>query len=872
MKNNNQKVVKKLSNRSLRKNKMRNIFAVAAIALTCMLFTVLASMGTGMVQVTQEQTMREVGTKLHAGLKGVTAEQMEKITADPRVKDFSWNIYIGSAENILKRSGEIRYAQDSKELENSFVELKEGSLPKNEDDLIVDTFVLDELKLPYKLGVQVPLSFSFHGEQIEKTFTVCGWYEGDSVSHATQIYVSKAYWEKLKGNLTDRDFQDWIRKSPQDSRVGLYSVALMFDNERKIEEKVTDIIRDAGYEPDVDVEYGVNWAYLGNRAEQADPSAVLMLGAALAVILLTGYLIIYNIFQISILQDIRFYGLLKTVGTTKRQLKWLVRRQAFLLSLAGIPVGLAAGFLLGKALFPFAMSILDNGGMKIVLHFHPAILIFGAVFSLITVGISCRKPGRIAGSVSPIEAIRYNEGTIKGKKAKKSEKGAKVHKMALANLGRNKKKTVLVILSMSLSIILLCVVLTGVGSFRIEKYLESRLAGDVSVGSLNYTSNARNGDFQVDEKFLEVLDGQPGVRSKAEMWTIFNGIPLVMDEPARERYRALYEQGSLNISEHDQDNLSKALEKGEIQVNRYVYDTTLLKNLKVISGKIDTEEFEKGGYVLVTSMQNGEYFLYEPGDKITLDLPTPLTEMEVINDEEGNVVDIRYDNLESKEYEVMAVVDIPYCMDIHMYIINSVELVLPLSDVKKFPDSSSCFAVSYELEDGAKKSFKEAAKAYTENENIYMGYITKEDLVNEFSGMNSIIRTLGVALSAVIAFIGILNFINSMLTGIYARKRELAVLCSIGMTEKQLKRMLLEESLYYVLISGGVSIILGSVMSYGILRALNEVVLFFQYRYNGWAFVIMLPIFVLVAWVVPNVAYRRTRKESIVERLRETEN
>ena len=141
MRNNNRKAVTKLSGRSLRSNRMRNLFAAGAVALTCILFTVLASMGAGMLQISKEQIMREVGGRFHAGLKGVTQEEMDEITADPRVKDFSWNIFVGQAENIRKRSAEIRFTSDKKELENSFVSLEEGGMPENVDDIIED---LDE--------------------------------------------------------------------------------------------------------------------------------------------------------------------------------------------------------------------------------------------------------------------------------------------------------------------------------------------------------------------------------------------------------------------------------------------------------------------------------------------------------------------------------------------------------------------------------------------------------------------------------------------------------------------------------------------------------------------------------------------------------
>ena len=109
MKNNNGAAVKKLSSRSLRHNRTRNLFAVLAIILTGMLFTAVFSLLGGVIQVTEESTMREVGGRAHAGLKGATAEQYEKIISDPLVKRSDYNILIGVAENTLKRSGEVRY-------------------------------------------------------------------------------------------------------------------------------------------------------------------------------------------------------------------------------------------------------------------------------------------------------------------------------------------------------------------------------------------------------------------------------------------------------------------------------------------------------------------------------------------------------------------------------------------------------------------------------------------------------------------------------------------------------------------------------------------------------------------------------------------
>lgn len=877
MKNNNQKIIRRLSSRSMKSSRMRNGFAIIAIVLTCMMFTVCASMGIGMMQVAQEQTMREVGGRFHAGLKKATKEQMERVCADERVVSYSWNIFIGMAENVLHRSAEIRYPQGEQEVENSFIRLEEGRLPMEEDEIVVDTIVLDELGAPHELGAQVSLEFTFLGEKIEKTFTVSGWYEGDQISHASECYVSESYWNLLKGSRTEDDFIQWGEEHPNDDSVGLYNVGLYFKNDKNIEDTVVSIIKDAGYEPDAELGYGVNWAYMGSRTENLDMSSVVLLLAALIVILLSGYLIISNIFQISVVNDIRFYGLLKTIGTTKRQLKRLIRRQALILSAAGIPLGLASGYLISCVMFPFAMSFLNLGGMKIALHFDIWIVLFGAAFSLLTVLISCRRPARIAGSVSPVEAVRYSEGSIKRKKEKRSWKGAKVHRMALSNLGRNKKKTASVLLSLSLSVSLFCIVLTAVGSFRIDSYLGQRLIGDVTAGTVNYTAGSfLNSGFVVDDDLIDLLDEQPGILSRAEMWSPTYDRSVKMDETALSRYEEFRAQGRLR--EEDQyftDEIEWAIENQELDTMVYGYDASLLSHLEVLEGSFDLEKFESGGYVLLTSIvgdHTEDCLVYQPGEKVKISSPDPDSELQEIEDEHGNVIGVEFTQYQEKEYEVMAIVDIPYSMDEHRYPVNGVMAVLPKADVAGTGTDGYRFAVSYTLEEGAQEAFVEIVERYAERVNPYMDCITRESLMEEFSGMTGVIQTIGIALCIVIAVIGVMNFINSVFTGIIARKRELAILNSIGMTREQIRQMLIEEGLYYVLISGIISIAAGSLLSYGILRALNQVILFFEYRYNGLAFVIMLPLFALFAVIAPSAAYGRTEKESVVERLRDTEN
>lgn len=906
MKNNNGASIRKLSDRSLKNNRMRNIFAVLAIVLTAVLYTAVFSLTSGAMQAAQENTMREVGGKFHAGLKSVTTEQYEKITSDPMIKSSSYVILIGMADNILKRQAELRYMPKEnarQQLEDMFITLEEGRMPEAENEIIVDTFTMDELHLPYALGEKIPLRFSFMGETVEDEFVVCGWYRGDSVAHASELFLSESYWMKLKDSFTEEDFVNWKEIHPEDSGAGLRAGNLFFDDEHNLEEKVRTVIQNAGYEPETEVAYGVNWAYMSSRIESVDPFTCLVLFGAVVVILITGYLIIYNIFQISVISDIRFYGLLKTIGTTRRQIRWLVRRQAAILSLVGIPVGLAIGYGIGKIVLPFALSINDYDGMEVSLKFNPWILVSGAGFSALTIFLSCRKPGKIAGSVSPVEAVKYTEtagssrvdsGRRRGKQRRKQagrvlsrrkeERGFGAVSMALANLGRNRRTAAVVMTTISLSIILLAIIMTAVGSFQFDQFLEQRIAGDFALGNINVIpSGGHSYDVAIEPEFLALADRQEGIEGRQEMW-FRNGTFLQVDDKALERFRELDAEGKLRRGTHTEENLEEMLRGEERLMGSlfYGYSEELLSNLKVLEGALDVEKFRTGDYVLLTRILGKEFLqaedhVYRPGDTVTVEMVTEDTEVHEITDAAGEIIDVTYSDLAQKEYEVMAIVEIPGSMSLDGHIANGCDIVLPMSafmtdeEGEAKPDGfAKCFTVSYQVRDEDQADFEAVIKEYTDH-NTNMGYVSKDSLKAEFENMITVMATVGISLAVVVALIGILNFVNAAITQIISRKREFAMLQSIGMTNAQLQKTLICEGVGYVVISGVISFVLGSVLSWLILRALNDVIRFFEYRFQILPFVIMIPILMLVAVLVPIGAYRNLRKKSIVERLRESE-
>lgn len=378
------KCIRRLSGRSIKNNRTRNVIAVLAVILTAVMFTTLFTIGVSIMDAFQLSTMRQVGTSAHAGFKFLTQEQYDIVKDDPEIKDISYNILIGFGENpeFAKKSVEIRYTEE-KNAEWGFTVPTTGTLPQNRLDIATSTEVLDMLGLPHELGVQVPLEFTGAGGiKYNETFTLCGFWEQDAVSPVCQAFLSREYSDEVapvwQETASAEEGNWWMS--------GSINPNIWFASSWDIEGQVESLKARCGFGEDVNE--GVNWAY---ASSEVDFTTVAMLAGILLLITFSGYMIIYNIFYISVSKDIRFYGLLKTIGTTNRQLKKLVRRQALLLGLIGTPIGLILGYLVSFFVTPVVMSTTSVADEQLV-SVNPLIFIGGGLFTLITVWISCIKP------------------------------------------------------------------------------------------------------------------------------------------------------------------------------------------------------------------------------------------------------------------------------------------------------------------------------------------------------------------------------------------------------------------------------------------------------------------------------------------------
>ncbi|HMM06693.1 MAG TPA: FtsX-like permease family protein [Clostridiales bacterium] len=876
MKNNNTKIIGDLSRGSMRKNRMRNFFAILAIALTSVLFTVTFTLTAGVMKSIESDTMRQVGTTAHAGFKDLTKEQYEVLSGNEQIKDESYNIFFSTATNpkLQKRSVEMRYTE-AKAFTWTQTKLTAGHLPETGKEVVLDTFTLEALNIPAKLGQKVTLSWEILSKEYEDTFTLCGYYSGDPLSMASEVYFSKEYVNQL---LSIRTEQEWYALNNDTNGVGLIQMDAVYANSWDIEGRTKEIIKECGYREN-EIDYGINWGYLSTGLSSIDPASGILIAGVLLIILISGYLMIYNIFYISIVEDIRFYGLLKTIGTTRKQIKKLIYRQANTLSLIGIPLGLLAGWLLGNTFLPLTLSML-SGDVESHISFNPLIFLFSIFFTMATIRISCRKPGKMAATISPVEAVKFERI---GEKRKQKKQRRQSHRntvrknasgnlnyvvMAWRNLKRDRKKSGLVITSMSLSILLFVLIATITSSFSVEKYASSMLGNtDLYLTSAAMQVNGYYGEGDTDiedrlQTFASYLDSL-GLKDETKISKLLlYEDTIAISGDAANRYKKAYDAGLIKAHDENDTYTIERIKKtlaGEagLEISYYGFDYDILKNLTVTDGTLDKAKYESGNHIVFIKDQDDE------DDNISLNLGSTLYKV-------GDQITIK-----GKTYEVMAFVEIPYTLSKQSYSFNGMFGILPREEVENIAqlqgetENCSVYGAAVNVTAKNKGIVEKAVAQYTDSIDTSLVYQSKNIITKEFDGLRKMIVIIGGALAAMIGLIAIMNYINSIITGIITRKREFAMMTSIGMEKRQLMKVLYAESGAYCILAWLISSIFGILIAQSGIKSFCSNMTWLSYQFPVWAVMVTLPVLILLSFAVPYFSYRRLRKESAVEALRE---
>ncbi len=921
----NHNCVRLLARRSLAASRTRKLVAVSAIALTTILFTALFTIAMSINTAFQEANFRQVGGFSHGGFKYMTQEQFEELKSDSRIREYGLRRFLGmpTGTPFQKNHVEISYC-DSKSAHWMYCDPMEGRLPREgTDEAATDLEVLKLLGVTPRLGQRFTLTFPVDGVETTQTFTLCGWWEKDEIVVANHVLIPESRVDAVLSELS-------IPVPASDGMTGSYHMDVMFAGSGRIEKNLNAILADHGYQSerrDADLPYiatGVNWGYTGAQlADSIDLPTASAISAVLLLIIFTGYLIIYNVFQISVVSDIRFYGLLKTIGTTGRQIKGLIRTQAALLSLAGIPLGLFLGWLIGARLTPVVLNRLD-GVMMDVVSVHPFIFLFSAVFALVTVLLSTSRPGRLAARISPVEAVRYTEGGQGGKNAVRCRKssgpsrtgkgaaavsGGKgsaavqrpggsekrtapsskkgfLFRMAAANMGRSRSKTVVTILSLSLAIVLLHTTVLFTGGFDMDKYLAANSVSDFIAANAAYFQTGVLSLFSEENamppEYLETIQAQDGIR---EGGLVYGQTGSVLEYITEDYFRHVQGKWSdAKTVERLVENASRN-EAGLIEDDAQLLgmEAYALDRLNVLEGDL-SRLYEPGSHAVAAVYSSDDYGVPDMashwakvGDRITL---RHVEEWEYYDPQTGKI----YPDAEAAEgqpyvarplkyrdveYEVAALVDVPSPLSYRYY--GTDQFVLNDQTFIQDTKTRNVMLYAFDTEEATNGEMEAFLADYTANTDPGCNYESKATYQAEFESLRSMFLMLGGALSFIVGLIGILNFFNAILTGIITRKREFAMLQSIGMTGKQLKRMLVYEGLLYALGSVVCSLLLTLLTGPLASRALGSMFWFFTYRLTVGPILLTAPVFALLGWAVPLAVYRSVSKLTIVERLREAE-
>lgn len=749
-KNNNETAIKRLSNRSLKQNRIRNIFAILAIVLTTFMFTSVFGIGFSLARNMSVMMLRTQGTKTTITLKQPSKEQIKEVKKAKNLNAAGIRIPAGVFTNSSgNEKVELTY-YDTTEWEKNFVPAIsdiEGSYPQKEKEVMLSKVALGSL------GIENPkkgMEISLRGGKGKKIFYLSGWYT--DYAYATgehKGFVSKAYIEAL-GLMIQKDGILCLS-----SKAGKQSALL--------EELMNVSLRD---KQEFKTVYDVQ-----DENKETILMAVAVIGIMGGIILLSGYLLIYNVMYISVTKDIRFYGMLKTIGASPSQIRKMVKMQVARLSMVGIPIGILLGVLASFVVIPFTLKMFKAGMYSIMptkISFHPFIYIGTITFAIVTVAVSCRKPVKLAGKVSAVEALKYNGQNAVRTKNRKSTDGGKLYKMAFRNVFREKKRAFLVLASLFMGTMSFLAVDTFIGCIKLDHYVEYYLPDDFTI----YTTG--------EEKYIcamaEEISAVQGVTEVS-----INRYADVLLNPEEEAFLPFLEIAFPEKKERQKAvaayKKAKDLEESYSASVVAVSTGMIEKYNKRANQKIDIARFEEGEVCLIGSGLEKEQAERVVGKSITLvdDKSKKTLTMEVGSCAaygEDGVINIGY-------YWQMD--GAPEC------ILVSKKAMAQLT--KETIISNIIVNCKAESESFVAKKINEIARTNP----CVRALEIKSEMIENFGSSMLAMNVIGGGISLVLILIGMINFVNVMLTGVFIRRNELAVMESVGMTKKQVKKMLIFE-------------------------------------------------------------------------------
>ena len=765
--NNNKAVIKKLANRSFRSNKMRSVIAAIAIALTTFLFTAVLTIGMGASGTLEYSMAKMMGSSADALVQGLSEDQFQQLKENAMFEKVGCWIPVEIMTNTNRRVAEVDYA-DQTQLEIRMLTPRTGSVPQKANEVLVSANILKDLNIEEKIGAEIPVELKVRqsGQVYHFDMVVSGIYDTPN-EKSESVIVSKAFLEENAEMMSDI----------AQGRVGcgIYTADVVMRDNYMVKDRISELVRNIGGNPDdVNAANAVRVAPNPIVSNESGLMMWLVAGVFGVLFMFCGYLLIYNVFEIAVTNDIRQYGLLRTVGTTSRQIRRLVNRQALYLFLTGTPFGLLFGTLLGRSILPAALQIfaLDYSGGNIEVGTLPYLgIIAGAIlFSGLTVYISTRKAVKKASRVSPIEAIRYVEQDAVSIKRKKTASGAVIPRMAKANLQRNKRRTVFIVISLTLSIVLLNSVFIVSGSFDEDTYIAKQTRSDFMVYSPGIQAAFGN-DFghnsTVPEKAVEEIKEQPGVTNEVYLYrNTFEddhiscdwGTSYVVDNTYKEQ-RMVPEHLNLGVDQTGTDSAVLTADNHPLG-NVFGFSENFFDRLDIIEGETDLsvlkDKLWNGNNVILMGEYNdhgnfgganaADYRGLSVGDTIQFyENGTPTEEFTIIAKAAATDSDVTVTGGGSN---ISAIIDGP-------------KIFMAENKFKEIYATPTLYGFLFDVEE----QYQQEMETYLAQDTdvVYTSILTMKSTV---SSVKNVVLLIGGVIGAVFALVGLINFINLVMTNI----------------------------------------------------------------------------------------------------------
>lgn len=496
-----------LTKRSFAAGRLRNLIAAAAITLSASLFTSIISIGVGTMQsMTLMQQIQKL-SRSDGDFRNMNKEQFETMRQADFIESAGLRMPVGFLTNASLHNTEFDIL-DEVQADLTFCMPSHGNVPEKADEIVASDMALRDLGVEPQVGAEVIIEFTAHGREYSIPMTVSGWYE--SLNDQLSVMWGASAFVHEHPDIFAYTYPDDFELA------GTYWSDILADSPIRLQEKMNALACSLEGTPEHE-----NPAYLhavmNNVTHQTIDLKILVMGAAFILLFIfCGYLLIYNVFDIAVMQEIRRFGLYRTIGMSRRQVKKLMNRQTLWLSCAGIPLGLFIGFFIGKAALPDIMNTFSTEYQNITADVSPSPVIFliSAFLTALTIFLSTRKPVRIAADTPPIEAFRYTEGQSFKRTDRKSAAFSNISRLAWSNLGRSKRRSIFIILSLMLCVVLLNCVETAANSMDIEKQTAYMMRTDFAVVNAVSTNNQKGFSRRseaLSSQTIADISSEPGV-------------------------------------------------------------------------------------------------------------------------------------------------------------------------------------------------------------------------------------------------------------------------------------------------------------------------------------------------------------------------